>query len=166
MTAVTYYPQQPQGAWPPPYPPPFPPRQPSGGTAITGAVLALLLMAYTAWPIILLMDPLIGSCGDNCFTGAIAVGLIALPLAALLLLVGSIMIFVRTVAGPVMTALGAVLVLAYMVMLLVLSHGHVGLVLIAGLVLSLPTLLLSLLPPTFAWTRAKKQAFPPPYPRY
>ncbi|GAA4413768.1 hypothetical protein GCM10023148_08590 [Actinokineospora soli] len=120
-------------------------------------------MAYTAWPILLIMDPLIGSCGDNCFTGVIAVGLIALPLAALLLLIGGIMVFVRTIAGPVMTALGAFLVLGFLLMMVVLSGGHLGVVVLTGLVLSLPTLVLSLLPPTFTWARSKKQQQFRPY---
>lgn len=168
MFAVTYYPQQggwppqPQGAWPPPHPYP---SQPGGGTAITAACIALALALYTAWPVILLIDPLVGSCGESCFTGFIAVGIIGLPLAALLLIAGAIAAFVRSIAGPVMTALGATIVLAVMLMSVILSHGHLGIITIVGLVLSLPVLVMSLLPPTFAWIRAKPRpmGYPPRY---
>lgn len=183
MAAVTYYPQQPggwpppqpQGAWPPPhqpqggwppsYPPRFPQPRPGGGTAITAACVALALALYTAWPVILLIDPLVGRCGESCFTGFLAVGVIALPLAALLLVAGAITTFVRAVAGPVMTAIGATAVLAVVLMSIVLSHGHLGVITILGLVLSRPVLVLSLLPPTYAWIRAKPRpvAYPPRY---
>jgi hypothetical protein len=157
MTAVTYY-QQAQ--WHQPH---HPPRPPSAGAAVTTATLALLLAAYTAWPSILLIEPLIGSCGDTCFAGFYAVSVIGFPLAGLLLLTGAILIFARTVAGPVMTALGATVVLALMLMSIILSHGSLAPITLIGLVLSLPTVILSLLPPTFAWTRKPAPVY---YPRY
>ena len=140
-----------------------PPRTPSAGTAVTAATLSLLLAAYTAWPTTLLIGPLLGACGDTCFTGFYAVSVIGFPLAGFLLLIGAFLVFARTVAGPVMTALGSTVVLSLILMAVILSRGDLAVITLMGLVLALPTVILSLLPPTFAWARKPAPAY---YPRY
>ncbi|MGW5050992.1 hypothetical protein [Actinokineospora sp. NPDC004072] len=160
---MTYYPPPP-GPWAPPFPPH--PR-PSGGTAITAGVFALLLLAFAGWNIFWQAAFVLDGCGFDCLTGVGVVPFIGFPLASLLLLAGAIMTFARVVAGPVLAAIGAFLVLAMLLMFLVLSGGYVNALMILGFILALVTLVMSLLPPTFAWTRAPKPAFapyPPPMP--
>ncbi|WP_189209280.1 MULTISPECIES: hypothetical protein [Actinokineospora] len=158
---MTYYPQPP-GAWPPP----MPPRSPSGGAAVTAGVFALLLLVYCGYNIYMQVWWLLEGCGIACLVGIHMIPVVVLPLAALLLLIGAIVIFARAVAGPILTAIGAFLLLALQLMYLILSGFYLHVLTLVGLVLALVTLVMSLLPPTFAWTRSKPRfpAYPAPMP--
>lgn len=169
MGPVSHYPQpQYPGAWgPPPGMVPYQ-RPPSGVTAIVAGAAALALIGFTVWPIINLIRPLVGSCGESCFAGLLAVELVGLGLADLLLLVGAILLFARKVTGAVLAALGAIIVLTVLLMA-VIQFPVVNVFLVGTAMSALTTLVLSMLPPTFAWLRFRPQrgGFPaqPAYPQ-
>jgi hypothetical protein len=107
--------------------------------------------------------------------------LVGYPLANLLLLVGSILVFARKTAGGVLLAIGAFvafgLMVAWLIMALIGAWVHPsyifenwrGWVMIIVGVLALATLILAMVPPTWRYLRSKR-GFPPPayggYPGY
>ena len=175
------YPQQPYppGPYPPPpypqggpYPPPGYPvphpgyqPQPSGITAVLAVVFGFLCLGASAWSIVLLVQPLVGRCGESCFYGPIGIALVTEVVSSLLILVGAILLLARKTAGAILLAVGGfiVVVQAGIGVVTALTYGVMPLVPILGLLVALAMVVCALLPPTFAYTRRRVPAGYRPY---
>ncbi|PWW64039.1 hypothetical protein DFQ13_1034 [Actinokineospora spheciospongiae] len=166
------YPQQPYppGPYPPPYPQggPYPPPghpmphpgyqpQPSGITAVLAVVFGFLCLGASAWSIVLLVQPLVGGCGESCFYGPVGVALVTEVVSSLLILIGAILLLARKTAGAILLAVGGfiVVVQAGIGVVMALTYGVMPLVPVLGLLVALAMVVCALLPPTFAYTRKR-----------
>ncbi|PWW63299.1 hypothetical protein [Actinokineospora spheciospongiae] len=164
------------------YPPRFPQPSPSGATAYTAAGAGVVLAIACAWGAFVTFGA-VSECVGRCVARsgasypisiACAVGL---SVSALLLLVGAALIFARQTAGAVLTAVGAFLPSVTAVLFFLVPNIRIyvayldmtAVVVLIGLT-ALFEMILSLLPPTFAFLRhtPHKPHFPghAPYGQY
>ncbi|MCG8916466.1 hypothetical protein L6E12_11760 [Actinokineospora sp. PR83] len=162
---MSQHPPYPPGGYPPP--PRFPQPVPSGATAYTAAAAGVVLAIACAWGAFVTFDA-ISECVGRCVTRsgasypisiACAVGL---SVSALLLLVGAALILARQTAGAVLTGIGAFLPAVTAILFFLVPNIRVyvayldltAMVVLIGLT-ALFEVVLSLLPPTFAFLRYK-----------
>ncbi|MEU4809825.1 hypothetical protein AB0H20_11535 [Nocardia fluminea] len=169
------------GAAPYPYVPGYGEPRAGGGTAITAAVLALLLsllgltLMGIALAVILGSDA--ASASETEFRGAVTAAMLVGAVPCLLLLLGSILLFRRKTAGRVLlivlSGLSLVFSLLSTVLPLVTGNGAAGeeatVVLIGGAVsgaVPLVIFLLAVAPSTGRWIRAGRSIGYQQYPQY
>ncbi|WP_458318225.1 hypothetical protein [Mycolicibacterium brisbanense] len=177
------YPQQPGfgGGYQPPAMPPLAPASPSGGTGITAGVLAGLgALANLGAGIFGLIglaainsDSTLGSSELSGGVSALLVVSVLLGVVVgVVLLAGSIMLLQRKMLGRWLVVAGCAMTIVSSLITLGLSaavtarygyYGGGGFA-VLGLIFPVGTLVLSLLPSTTAWIRAKSNlAVPQPY---
>ncbi|AXB45136.1 hypothetical protein [Amycolatopsis albispora] len=157
------YPAQPYPAAPPAYPGAMQPK-PSGGTAITAGVLAVLGALWGLFSAISTIVVLADFGGELPVISMIGIGLIGVE--AVLLLVGGILIFVKKPAGRWMVIAGCALALVSSVLAIVntsivasevgASGAVVGGTMGMAVIVALPaiaTLVLAAVPPTGRYLR-------------
>lgn len=166
------YPPQPGYGPPPGY---YPPHQPGGGTAITAGVLALLGGLLTTVGTIGLIVLLATASTNDAIKGDdttyITISAIVTGLLALLLFVGSIMMFARNKVGRAMVATGSGIAVLGQIAGLVLSatNDHV---MVAGVAVAAVTILFPLITficaiagSTTRWLAYGKQSSYAPHPQ-
>ncbi|MFD9892409.1 hypothetical protein ACFWY9_23960 [Amycolatopsis sp. NPDC059027] len=170
------HPQQPTMGWPGPAPYPGQAR-PSGGTAITAAVLAIVKILIDGSSFVPGLDV------TRDFGLSAAIGLGHLVPTVLLLLVGSILVFARVKAGAILLLTGAALNVLALVSIAVLTGGDsldyvrllaivplAGVLNLLSMVLNILVLILAALPSTFRYLGASRRPvhpgppIPPGYP--
>ncbi|MEV0539101.1 hypothetical protein [Nocardia salmonicida] len=164
-----------------PYAPGYGEPRAGGGTAITAAVIALLLSILGLLVMGIATAVIFGSdaatTSENEFRGALTVGMLIGVVPCLLLLLGSILLFRRKTAGRVILLLLSGLALVFSVLStalpLISGNGVAGeeatYVLIGGAVSAAAPLLIFLLavaPSTGRWIRAGRSGGYQQYPQY
>lgn len=156
----------------PPVPPPvgYYPR-PGGGTAIAAGILGLVLIGLTGVPIYLAVTPLVGGCGEDCFTGMVLAMLLVFPLANLLLLLGAVFVFAQKTTGGVLLVVGALLALGLTAAWLFVGMSTVpvyanyvlqdwrGWMMMIAMACALLTLILAVLPSTWRYLRGRSTGY-------
>ncbi|MBC7300583.1 MAG: hypothetical protein H5T78_06475 [Nocardia sp.] len=161
------------GAVPYPYAPGYGQPRPSGGTAITAAVIALLLSLISGLALAIGAAATLGTSGSsNVDTSVIMVPLLIGGGVCSLWFIGSILLFRRKAAGRVILILLSSLGVLGMGVSTVVSLGNTddpAPTIVGGLVgglLALLILCLAAAPSTGRWVRAGRPGRYQPYPQY
>lgn len=161
------------GATPYPYGPGYPQQRAGGGTAITAAVLTLLLSLVGLGGIGIAAAVFLGSdaasASEREFRDALVPGLVIAAAPTLLMLLGSILLFRRKSAGRVIIIILNTLSVAFAVISAVVGiseGGEAGFTILGALIvgaLPLLILLLAAAPSTGRWIREGRQPAHPYY---
>ncbi|WP_158888626.1 hypothetical protein [Amycolatopsis anabasis] len=170
------YPQYPGApGYPPPqagYPYPAMPRKPSGGTAITAGVLAVIV---GLWHLVGLVRTVVHLVGHRFFLPGLIIPTVLSLVLAVLVLLGALLLFLRKPAGRFLVITGAALGILYGLVILVLdlTDARLGglrfgmtLESLLAHLFEVAVLVLACLPPTGRWVRHRvlPTGYPTPYP--